>query len=82
MCTMLKRYIDYKTITLEAVNESIKFTDSDEISDYAAQAVDELTQYGIINGFDTGVFKPSNGASRAECAAVVMRFINAMNPSD
>ena len=76
MCAMLKRYMDYKSVVFENTNEGIEFNDADQISDYAAEAVNELTRCGIINGFDTGSFMPSNGATRAECATVIMKFMN------
>ena len=76
MCAMLKRYMDHKSVKLEEVNKGVKFTDSDKISPYALEAVNEMARCGIISGHDTGAFEPLNGATRAECAAVVMRFMN------
>ena len=76
MCAMLKRYIDYTGAEYERVNDRVTFTDADSISAYAAEAVDEMAGYGIIHGRDTGEFDPKSGTTRAECATVVMNFMN------
>lgn len=73
---MLKRYIDYTGAEYERVNDRVTFTDADSISAYAAEAVAEMAGYGIIHGRDTGEFDPKSGTTRAECATVVMNFMN------
>jgi hypothetical protein len=55
-----------------------EFTDAAEISGYAGEAVMALYRAGILNGKDGGVFDPRGAASRAESAAMLHRFIQAI----
>lgn len=49
-----------------------KFSDSNDISDYALVAVNELSSGGIIKGAD-GRFLPKNNITRAEACAICFR---------
>lgn len=51
------------------------FTDIDEISDYAAEAVKTLTGAGIINGNENNEFMPQKYATRAEAAKMVYQAL-------
>ena len=50
-----------------------EFSDSADISDYAKQAVSQLSADGIINGVNSE-FLPKKTATRAEAAAMICRF--------
>ena len=50
------------------------YADADSISQYAHGAVAVLTQYGILTG-DGNMFRPGDGMTRAEVAAMTARFI-------
>jgi hypothetical protein len=55
------------------------FADADAISDWAKNPVDTLTRQGIIGGKPGNLFDPKGGATRAEFAAIMQRFIDATN---
>ena len=55
--------------------EALTFTDSDQISEYAAEAVTKLTQAGVINGFEDGSFLPKNYVTRAQAAKVIHKLL-------
>ena len=47
------------------------FTDSEDVSDYAKQAVEEMHRAGIISGTGDGAFEPENYANRAQAAVMI-----------
>lgn len=72
---ILKRAADYAGTELKAVRDYNGFNDEDEISDYAADAVNTLYRSGIINGMDDGGFKPTDFCTRAETAKMIYEII-------
>lgn len=56
------------------------FADENEISGYAMQAVDWAQGAGIINGRENNRFVPDGSATRAEVAAILMRYLEADSP--
>ena len=56
------------------------FADENEISGYAMQAVDWAQGAGIINGRANNRFVPDGSATRAEVAAILMRYLEADSP--
>ena len=54
------------------------FTDDAAIDSYAKAAVQELYSAGIISGYTDGSFRPIGQATRAEAAAMMHRFLEAM----
>ena len=74
LVAMLYRYADYLQLNTEVPDKALSFNDSESISDYAVDAVKWAVANGIINGKDNNNFDPSGSASRAEVAAVLMRF--------
>ena len=59
---------------LEFNGETVLFTDSDEISAYAKEAVAILNDIGILTGSD-GAFMPKATATRAQAAKVIYMLI-------
>lgn len=53
----------------------LTFTDSEDISDYAKNAVSYMVRYGIINGFEDGSFRPAEGCTRAQVAKIIDLFL-------
>lgn len=45
-------------------------------ADWSAQAIAQLTQLGIINGYGDGTFRPDASISRAEMVTLLMRMLN------
>ena len=47
------------------------FTDFEDISEYALEAVTNLAEARIIRGMDTGEFAPLENATRAQAAVII-----------
>ena len=61
-----------KCISAESEEDKkAEFSDMDEISDYAAEAVKRMYALGIINGYEDGSFRPKNSITRAEAAKIL-----------
>ncbi len=52
-----------------------KFTDGNQVSDYARNGVAVLVEEGILQGYETGAFLPRGNATRAECAVMLARLM-------
>ena len=74
MAAILYRYAQYKGYDVSAKADLNKFTDVDEISNYALEALQWANAEGLINGKGDGVLDPKGQATRAEAAAILMRF--------
>jgi hypothetical protein len=55
---------------------SIRFIDTDEISEYARDAVSYFSNNGIIKGVEGNRFAPHDAATRAQAAVIIYRIIN------
>lgn len=75
MCVILVRYASTFGIALSEVSGDV-FNDDALISKYARDAVYISRNAGIVTGASGNVFNPKNTASRAEAAAVFMRFMS------
>ncbi|MCF2671629.1 S-layer homology domain-containing protein [Butyricicoccus pullicaecorum] len=53
------------------------FTDASSISDYAVTAMQWAIETGLLTGNGSGTLSPKAGATRAETAAMLMRFCEA-----
>jgi hypothetical protein len=47
------------------------FTDSDQIADWAKEAVTKMQRANMINGFEDGSFRPNDNATRAQAAKII-----------
>lgn len=56
-----------------------RFADSEEISDYAKEAVGALYANGIVKGVDEQNFVPKNPLTRAQTAVLIDNIINYIN---
>ena len=79
LATILMRYMNYKKIVLPVTHQRIIFADEADISAYAMDAIQTFNKLGIINGIGTNangqtIVKPKGNATRAETAAMIMRF--------
>ncbi|MEG1578926.1 MAG: S-layer homology domain-containing protein, partial [Oscillospiraceae bacterium] len=70
LATILYRYAKGKSTTADMS----KFSDTNEISGFAAEAMNWAVEQGILQGAN-GKLNPKASASRAEVAAMVARFI-------
>ena len=55
------------------------FGDAEDISGYAAEAVELLYRAGVISGRPGDVFGPLGLATRAELATMLMNFLHAVD---
>lgn len=60
-------------------NKVAAFVDTDDISEYAREAVTTLARAGIINGFEDGSFAPKNCLTRAESAKLIYSLMSVNN---
>ena len=51
------------------------FSDAGSIAQYAAEAVERTYRAAIVNGKDGNIFDPEGRSTRAEFAAMLMRFL-------
>lgn len=77
MCTLVLRFLSYLGMKLNVVGDEIAFSDDDQISSWAKDAVALCSSTGLINGYE-GLFAPQNSATRMEVSAVLTRFITAL----
>ncbi|MEG2421344.1 MAG: S-layer homology domain-containing protein, partial [Oscillospiraceae bacterium] len=73
LATILYRYAKGKSTTADMS----KFSDTNKISDFAAEAMNWAVEQGILQGAN-GKLNPKGNASRAEVAAMVTRFVKNM----
>ena len=76
---ILYRMMQVNDKTQTVVNITKSFLDHKDISDYAVRGVEMLSEYGIINGFSDGSFKPQNLLTRAEAAVLIKNFLDYVN---
>ncbi len=74
MATILFRYANKKGLDTSARSDLGSFTDASTISGYAVEAMQWAVGEGIING-SNGILMPRGSATRAQIAAILMRFI-------
>ncbi len=78
VAVFLMRYAQSLGMDVSA-RAKVDFPDADELSDFAKDAMSWAVAEGLFTGDDTtGELNPTDGAARAEVAAVLMRFINQM----
>lgn len=75
MAVIMQNFAKAHGFKLPKVNEEKDFADSDSISAYANEAVQEMQMSGIINGKGGNIFDPQGEATRAEVSAVLRRFM-------
>ena len=76
MVTMLYRYAVYKGYDTSATAEISRYQDSGEVSSFAEDAVVWAVGNRILMGkYEETILDPRGGVSRAESAALLMRFM-------
>jgi len=73
MVAILYRYAALKSAGTSTTSELTAFTDAANVSSYATPAVKWAVGAKLLTGSD-GKLNPADGASRAEVAAILMRF--------
>ena len=76
MAVMMYRYANYKEYASDAPEDISGYKDTGKVNVFAKEAMAWSVGNGIITGKDSGtVLDPQGNATRAECATIIMRFI-------
>ena len=76
MAVMMYRYANYKDYESDAPADITGYKDAGKVNTFAKEAMEWAVGNGIISGKDGGtVLDPQGNATRAECATIIMRFI-------
>lgn len=75
LAVMMQRAAAAAQISLPQSTEAEQFADAVSISVYAAEAVGQLQQAGIMNGMGDGRFAPQENANRAMAAKVICELM-------
>ncbi|MBQ4109429.1 MAG: S-layer homology domain-containing protein [Clostridia bacterium] len=75
MASLAYRVIKNMNLEIKADAEEKVFGDSANIADYAKEAVSVMQKAGVINGDETGNFRPEGSATRAEAAKVIYMLL-------
>ena len=77
MAVIMYRYAGYRGLSQSGRTSLTRFPDQGEVSGYARNALEWAVGNGLINGrSNTGMLDPKGNATRVECAAIIMRFMN------
>lgn len=83
LATFVYRYAKKAELDVSAKGDLTAFPDADKISDYALEAMQWAVGFGLINGDKSaaGTFLlPQGDATRAQIAAILMRFVENSKP--
>ena len=76
MALMMYRYANYKGYDTSARADFSSYQDASMVSDFAAEAMQWAVGEKIITGkYNETQLDPKGNASRAECATIIMRFV-------
>lgn len=76
MAVMMYRYATYKKYDTSQKADFSKFKDASSVNAFAKEAMSWAVGSGIITGKDNGTkIDPQGKATRAECATIIMRFV-------
>lgn len=81
LVTMLYRFAVMKGYDVSARADLSGFVDTDQISPYAREAMSWANSLGLIQGMDWNGLYPGGTATRAQVAAIFMRFQEKMSPT-
>ena len=74
LAVILYRYATYQGYDVSQRADLSGFVDAGTISTYAQEALSWANAQGLVLGFEDGSLRPQGTASRAQIAAVLMRF--------
>ena len=76
MAVMMYRYANYLRYDTSARADISKYTDAGNVNEFAKEAMSWAVGEGIITGkYNETQLDPQGNASRAECATIIMRFM-------
>ena len=82
LAAMLIRYAAKTGVKLGEKADLSGYADNGKISSWAYDAIALAVGNGIMNGRSSAVLDPLGNATRAECAAMVVRFISLTKTAD
>ncbi len=74
MAAILYRYAQYKGVDVSAQADLSKYSDADAVSDWANTALSWANAEGLISGMSDAELAPTDTATRAQVASILMRF--------
>lgn len=74
LVTILYRYTQHKRYGTRSVDYMTEYSDGDAVSSYANKAMVWAVAHDIIDGTDQKKLEPAGKATRAQAAAILMRF--------
>ncbi len=75
MAIMLSNFARSTELMLPETSAGLGFTDSAQISPWAAESVTKIVSSGIMSGYPEGNYNPQGKATRAEAATVIYKLI-------
>ncbi len=75
LAAILYRYAKLKGYDTSKSNKLDSFKDADKVSSWAVEAMQWANAEGLINGKSNNLLDPQGKATRAETAAILMRFM-------
>ncbi len=66
----------HKAMGLEVPDARLKFSDADDMADYATEAIAALSSVGLMTGMEDGTFVPLGQTTRAQAATMIGRVIS------
>lgn len=78
LAAMLFRYAHVLGMDTTSSGDLSRFTDANQVLEYAREAMSFCVDRGIIEGRKADILAPQDGATRAECATMLNRFIQLM----
>lgn len=75
MCVILYRTATRKRLKMTTLYDAPLFSDKDEISDYALEAINILYSWGIVNGVSDKEFAPKTVVNRAMAAKAIYQML-------
>lgn len=78
LAAILFRYAEYKGYDVSGRDSLTGYTDRSSISAYALDAMRWAVDEGLITGMTATTIVPQGTATRAQCAAMLMRFIESV----
>ena len=76
IATIIYRYAKTYGLSTEATGSLANFIDSEDVPDWAEEAMSWAVGVGLINGYDTGEVRPNASATRAETSVLLYRFVS------
>lgn len=74
LAAILYRYAQYKDYDTSASSDLSRYTDLDQLSMWAQEAIAWANAEGIVNGTSATTLSPQDNATRAQAAAMLMQF--------